>query len=97
MRPEDNDTKRDSIVEIELLAKEGKLTEIGREYVEGVCNEMQKIEFNLDFTELEAEILKFLPIEQWLISIELVNNAHMFDKLIYILLVNMPFLQITPK
>lgn len=95
LRTEDQkDTKLNYRVEIQPLTKSGKITKPGEDYLANVCQAMQKIDFTIDLEELKTYVVTLSPIEQWLLKTEFNKKAaHDSDKLINILISNLPFLQ----
>ncbi|MDQ8039977.1 MAG: hypothetical protein REH83_06170 [Rickettsiella sp.] len=95
LRQEDSDTKRDYSVEVESLVAEGEISVLGNEYLTNVCDDLEKIGFNIDIQELESYVLNLPSIEQWLIKTEFSSLLeHPSDQLIDILINNIPLLQI---
>jgi len=88
---------------VESLAKNGKLTVLGEEYINGTILKLNDISVNITYTELANYILKLPSTELWLLKAQCVEHISYFggdenrryNKIMTALILNIPFIHFT--
>lgn len=99
LRPEDGDVKLVRPITIDPLTASGKITVIGQDFINKICENFAKLEYPIDKEKLAKFILELSSAEQWLLKIPYIDaynsdksKLHDADRLASPLRKNMPFI-----